>query len=217
VKILRIKLRNLNSLRGEHVVDFTCEPLKACGIFAITGPTGSGKSTLLDAMTLALYGKAARYENDRNPENMMSRHTSDCLAEVTFSVNQIEYRAEWQLRRARGKIDGKIQPPVRFLYDSSNKPLNRLATECDVEIERITGLDYPRFLRSVLLAQGEFSRFLKANAEERADLLESLTGTDIYTDLGKLAHEESRCNNTNSSTKKKSPHGTRPFTTTARN
>jgi DNA repair protein SbcC/Rad50 len=190
VKILRIKLRNLNSLRGEHVVDFTCEPLKACGIFAITGPTGSGKSTLLDAMTLALYGKAARYENDRNPENMMSRHTSDCLAEVTFSVNQIEYRAEWQLRRARGKIDGKIQPPVRFLYDSSNKPLNRLATECDVEIERITGLDYPRFLRSVLLAQGEFSRFLKANAEERADLLESLTGTDIYTDLGKLAHEE---------------------------
>jgi exonuclease SbcC len=190
VKILRIKLRNLNSLRGEHVVDFTQEPLASCGIFAITGPTGAGKSTLLDAMTLALYGKAARYLSESNPENMMSRHTADCLAEVTFSVNQSPFRAEWQLRRARGKIDGAIQPPTRFLYDSTNTPLNRTGKEFDAEIEKLTGLDYPRFLRSVLLAQGEFSRFLKASAEERAALLESLTGTEIYTDLGKLAHEE---------------------------
>ena len=95
VKILRIKLRNLNSLRGEHVVDFTKEPLASASIFAITGPTGAGKSTLLDAMTLALFGQAARYQNDRNPENMMSRHSSDCLAEVMFSVNQDIYRAEW--------------------------------------------------------------------------------------------------------------------------
>jgi exonuclease SbcC len=190
VKILRIKLRNLNSLRGEHVVDFTQEPLASCGIFAITGPTGAGKSTLLDAMTLALYGKAARYLSESNPENMMSRHTADCLAEVTFSVNQSPYRAEWQLRRARGKIDGAIQPPTRYLYDANNTPLNRTGKEFDTEIEKLTGLDYPRFLRSVLLAQGEFSRFLKASAEERAALLESLTGTEIYTDLGKLAHEE---------------------------
>lgn len=190
MKILRIKLRNLNSLRGEHVVDFTQEPLASCGIFAITGPTGAGKSTLLDAMTLALYGCAARYQNDRNPENMMSRHTADCLAEVIFSVKQISYRAEWQLRRARGKIDGAIQAPTRFLYDSAEKPLNRTGKEFDTEIERLTGLDYNRFLRSVLLAQGEFSRFLKASAEDRAALLESLTGTEIYTDLGKLTHEE---------------------------
>lgn len=190
MKILRIKLRNLNSLRGEHVVDFTQEPLASCGIFAIIGPTGAGKSTLLDAMTLALYGKAARYLSESNPENMMSRHTADCLAEVTFSVNQSPYRAEWQLRRARGKIDGAIQPPTRYLYDANNTPLNRTGKEFDTEIEKLTGLDYPRFLRSVLLAQGEFSRFLKASAEERAALLESLTGTEIYTDLGKLAHEE---------------------------
>lgn len=190
VKILRIKLRNLNSLRGEHIVDFTQEPLASCGIFAITGPTGAGKSTLLDAMTLALYGKAARYLSESNPENMMSRHAADCLAEVTFSVNQQSYRAEWQLRRARGKIDGAIQPPTRYLYDTANTPLNRTGKEFDAEIENLTGLDYSRFLRSVLLAQGEFSRFLKASAEERAALLESLTGTEIYTDLGKLAHEE---------------------------
>lgn len=190
MKILRIKLRNLNSLRGEHVVDFTKEPLASAQIFAITGPTGAGKSTLLDAMTLALYGQAARYQNDRNPENMMSRHSSDCLAEVIFSVNQQNYRAEWQLRRAKGKIDGKIQAPLRYLYDANEMPMNRLATECTKEVERVTGLDYQRFLRSVLLAQGEFSRFLKASADERAELLESLTGTSIYSELGTLAHVE---------------------------
>jgi DNA repair protein SbcC/Rad50 len=191
VKILRIKLRNLNSLRGDHVVDFTKEPLASAPIFAITGPTGAGKSTLLDAMTLALYGRAARYEKDSNPENMMSRHTSECSAEVTFSVNKEVYRAEWQLRRARGKIDGALQPPQRFLYDAQETPLNRLSTEFNQLIEKITGLDYQRFLRSVLLAQGEFARFLRAKDDERAALLESLTGTGIYSQLGKLAHEES--------------------------
>lgn len=190
MKILRIKLRNLNSLRGEHVVDFTQEPLASASIFAITGPTGAGKSTLLDAMTLALYGQAARYNQERNPEDMMSRHTADCLAEVEFSVNQQSYRAEWQLRRAKGKMDGNVQPVVRFLYDANNVPLNRLATECTQQVESITGLDYQRFLRSVLLAQGEFSRFLKATDNERAALLESLTGTSIYSTLSKLAHEE---------------------------
>lgn len=190
VKILRIKLRNLNSLRGEHVVDFTRPPLAGASIFAITGPTGAGKSTLLDAMTLALYGRAARYANASNPEDMMSRHSADCLAEVCFSVSGETYRAEWQLRRAKGRVNGKIQPPTRFLYNSSETPLNRLATECGRLIENITGLDYERFLRSVLLAQGEFSRFLKADANERAELLESLTGTEIYYQLGKLSHEE---------------------------
>lgn len=190
VKILRIKLRNLNSLRGEHVVDFTRPPLAGASIFAITGPTGAGKSTLLDAMTLALYGRAARYANTSNPEDMMSRHSADCLAEVCFSVSGETYRAEWQLRRAKGLADGKIQPPIRFLYNSLETPLNRLATECGKLIESITGLDYERFLRSVLLAQGEFSRFLKAEANERAELLESLTGTEIYSQLGKLSHEE---------------------------
>jgi exonuclease SbcC len=190
VKILRIKLRNLNSLRGEHVVDFTRPPLVDAPIFAITGPTGAGKSTLLDAMTLALYGRAARYANASNPEDMMSRHSADCLAEVCFSVGGKTYRAEWQLRRAKGRVEGKIQQPIRFLYDASETPLNRLATECGKLIENITGLDYERFLRSVLLAQGEFSRFLKADANERAELLESLTGTEIYSQLGKLSHEE---------------------------
>jgi len=190
MRILRIALNNLNSLRGEHVVDLTEEPLASAGLFAITGATGAGKSTLLDAVTLALYGRAARYGNEPNPGSMMSRHCGECTAEVEFSVPAGTYRAVWQLRRARGKADGRLQPPQRYIYDSDGQVLAQQIREADVEIEKLVGLNYDRFLRSVLLAQGEFARFLKASRDERAELLESLTGTAIYSELGALAHKE---------------------------
>ena len=190
MRILRIALKNLNSLRGEHVVDLTEEPLASAGLFAITGATGAGKSTLLDAVTLALYGRAARYGNEPNPGSMMSRHCGECTAEVEFSVPAGTYRAVWQLRRARGKADGKLQPSQRYIYDSDGQVLAQQIREADVEIEKLVGLNYDRFLRSALLAQGEFARFLKASRDERAELLESLTGTAIYSELGALAHKE---------------------------
>jgi exonuclease SbcC len=97
---------------GTHEVRFDEVPLSAAGVFLITGPTGAGKSTLLDAMTLALYGRAARYGNDKADE-MMSRHTAECLAEVDFETKGEKLRATWRLRRARRKADGKLQPVER--------------------------------------------------------------------------------------------------------
>ena len=190
MKILRIKLTNLNSLRGDHLIDFEVQPLLNAGLFAITGPTGAGKSTLLDAITLALYGRAARYSSSANPEDMMSRHCGECQAEVEFSVAAGRYRAVWQLRRARGKADGKMQAPKRYIYDLNGKPIAQSIRESEDWVEKLVGLDYSQFLRSALLAQGEFARFLKSNPDERAGLLESLTGTDIYSKLGALAYEE---------------------------
>lgn len=190
MKILRIRLNNLNSLRGEHKVDFTSEPLASTGLFAITGPTGAGKTTLLDAITLALYGKAARYGNESNPEHVMSGHTGECLAEVEFEAGGHVYRAVWERHRARKKADGSLQQPKRNIYDAAGTPLTQNIREAEEKIEALLGLNYDRFLRSVLLAQGEFARFLKANANERAELLESLTGTTIYSQLGRLAFEE---------------------------
>jgi exonuclease SbcC len=190
MKILRIKLNNLNSLRGEHEIDFEQEPLLSAGLFCITGLTGAGKSTLLDAVTLALYGRAARYGNDTNPADMMSRHTGECHADVEFSVPSGRYRAEWTLRRARQKSDGALQPAKRYVYDRAGQVLAQSLTQAEAKIEELTGLDYSRFLRSVMLPQGEFARFLKANADERAGLLESLTGTTIYRELSILAHAE---------------------------
>ena len=189
MKIQRIILNNLNSLRGKHIIDLTAEPLSNAGLFAITGPTGAGKSTLLDAITLALYGRAARYGNQPNPENIMSRRCGECSAEVEFEVPKGKYRAVWQLRRARGKANGRIQPPRRYIYDNGTT-LAQQVRECDELVVKLIGLNYDRFVRSVMLAQGEFARFLKADANERAGLLECLTGTAIYSDLSILAHKE---------------------------
>ncbi len=189
MRLLAVRLQNLNSLSGAHEVRFDAAPLVSAGVFLITGPTGAGKSTLLDAMTLALYGRAARYGNDKADE-MMSRHAAECLAEVDFETGGRKLRATWRLRRARGKADGKLQPVERRLADAGTGDiLAEKAGEMDRLIEEMTGLDAQRFLRSVLLAQGQFAAFLKAKPNERAELLEKITGTEIYSDLSVLAHE----------------------------
>jgi exonuclease SbcC len=189
MRLLAVRLQNLNSLSGAHEVRFDEGALSTAGVFLITGPTGAGKSTLLDAMTLALYGRAARYGNDKADE-MMSRHTAECLAEVDFETKGEKLRATWRLRRARGKADGKLQPVERRLANAATgEILAEKSAEMDRLIEERTGLDAQRFLRSVLLAQGQFAAFLKAKPNERAELLEKITGTEIYTELSKLAFE----------------------------
>ena len=191
MKILKVSLKNLNSLRGAYEIDLENGPLSQAGIFAITGPTGAGKSTILDAITLGLYGRAARY-GDEVPEDMMSRHTGECRAEVEFAVPTGRFRASWHLNRAHGKVGGRMQLAQRRVFDAHGTTLAQNKTQADAEIEKLTGLNYDRFLRSVLLAQGDFARFLKANADERADLLEQLTGTEIYTELSTRAHVETK-------------------------
>lgn len=188
MRLLAVRLQNLNSLSGMHEVRFDAAPLATAGVFLITGATGAGKSTLLDAMTLALYGRAARYGNEKADE-MMSRHTAECFAEVDFEAQGKALRATWRLRRARGKADGKLQPVERRLATVAGEILAEKAGEMDRLVEDITGLDAQRFLRSVLLAQGQFAAFLKAKPNERAELLEKITGTEIYSDLSVLAFE----------------------------
>ncbi len=203
MRILKIRIFNLNSLRGEHIVDLTSEPLASCGIFAIVGATGSGKSTILDAITLALYGRASRYGHE-NPHNMMNRQSGESVAEVAFEVKNHVYRAEWHLHRARKEANGKFQSVSRYIYNHTGETLAQNVRECALKIEEILGLDYDRFLRSVLLAQGEFARFLKAKSNERAELLESLTGTKIYSQIGTLAFEKHKFLELSLETKKRS-------------
>lgn len=190
MKIIKVIIRNLNSLKGDHVVDFGKEPLASAGLFAITGATGSGKTTILDAITLALFGKAARYGNEPSPEDVMTRGTADCSAEVTFEVKKGIFVAQWSLARARGKLDGNIQNARRCVMTEAGKILSEQVKGVNAAIEDLLGLDYDRFMRSVMLAQGQFAKFLTADANERASLLESLTGSDTYSRIGARAFEE---------------------------
>lgn len=181
MKILSVRLQNLNSLRGDWTVDFQSPAFAKSNLFAITGATGAGKSTLLDAICLALYHRTPRLDTlSQSSNELMSRHTSECLAEVTFAVHGAVYRAFWSQRRAKGAVDGKLQAAKVELANADGQILTDKSSEKLKLVEQLTGLNFQRFTRSVLLSQGNFAAFLNADANERADLLEQLTGTDIY-------------------------------------
>ncbi|MDX1943485.1 MAG: AAA family ATPase [Saprospiraceae bacterium] len=192
MKILKVTIENLNSLRIRKVIDFSVSPLADVGLFAITGDTGAGKTTILDAITLALYGRVHR---NKEVNEVMSYGSVESLAEVEFQSNGDLYRARWNLRRSRKQLDGKIQPPERVFskwnpYKQEFEIIAQRVREADEAVEAASGLDYDRFCRSVLLSQGDFAAFLKAGERERSDLLERITGTEIYSQLSKAAFEK---------------------------
>lgn len=181
MRILSLRLRNLNSLKGDWKIDFSQPPFKDNGLFAITGPTGAGKTTLLDAICLALYHRTPRMEAvSASTNELMTRHTFECLAEVEFEVKGKGYRAFWSQRRARDKATGNLQPPKVELARLDGTIVTEKINDKLKLVEEITGLDFKRFTKSMMLAQGGFAAFLEAKANERAELLEELTGTDIY-------------------------------------
>ena len=190
MKIEELRFKNLNSLAGEWRIDFSDPAYDAAGIFAITGPTGAGKSTLLDAICLALYGQTPRLDIVTKSNNdIMSRHTGDCFAEVTFVTQSGRYRVLWAQRRARKSPEGELQIPQRELADAvSGVILESSLRRVSEKIVALTGMDFDRFTRAVVLAQGKFAAFLQASADERAPILEHITGTEIYSQISMAVH-----------------------------
>jgi exonuclease SbcC len=209
MKILAIRIKNLASLADTTEINFTEEPLNSAGIFAITGPTGAGKSTVLDALCLALYAKTPRYIEAKESgieiydvqgstisqgdvRGILRDGTGEGFAEVDFTgVNGQNYRATWNVRRARSNAAGTMQADTTELKNiTSNKILTKRKTETLKEIERLVGLNFEQFTRSVLLAQGDFTAFLKATKDDKSSLLEKLTGTYIYSEISRLVFEK---------------------------
>lgn len=204
MKILAIRGRNLASLEGDFEIDFTVEPLLSAGIFAISGPTGAGKSTLLDTMCLALFARTPRTDQAKennvklqdvsneqlsqsDPRFLLRRGTSSGFAEVDFmALNGHRYRTRWSVARARDKENGRLQNPRLALYNL-DKEEEEQGTRSDLQarIIDLIGLTFEQFTRSVLLAQNDFSTFLKAEQGEKASLLEKLTGTELYSAISR--------------------------------
>lgn len=194
MKILGIRFQNLNSLAGEWQIDLTHPDYASNGIFAITGPTGSGKTTILDAISLALYGRTPRLDKvTKSVNEIMSRQAGVCFAEVTFETQKGRYRCHWSQHRARKKPDGELQPARHEIANiQTGEILENKLTAVAGMVEKVTGMDFDRFTRSMLLAQGGFAAFLSATPDKRSPILEQITGTEIYSRISMKVHERSR-------------------------
>ncbi len=214
MRILAIRGENLASLAEPFALEFEQEPFRSCGLFAIPGETGAGKSTILDALCLAFYDTFPRVEATesserapdpagellatRDPAPILRRGAGGGYAEVDFIARDGQrYRARCGMQRARGKATGKLQKRSRALWridaaggvvealESGIAPVNRRIVE-------LTDLTFDQFCRTALLAQGDFDAFLRADAGKRADLLEKITGAEIYGRLSQRAYDIAR-------------------------
>ncbi len=198
MKILHVSFENLNSLYGSWEIDFCHRDYVDGGLFVLTGPTGAGKSTVLDAISLALFGRTPRLGAITAASNgIMSRHCGCCRAEVTFSSLDGIWRVFFAQHRARHKADGALQQPrcefVEVPADGGEGVV--LATrkgEVLRLVEEKTGMDYQRFTRSTLLAQGRFDAFLHASEGEKSAILEEITGTAVYSEISMQVHGRRR-------------------------
>lgn len=215
MKVLAIRGSDLASLAGSFEVDFEEPPLAGVRLFAITGPTGAGKSTLLDALCLALFGETPRVSRAamteilvtpsedgdgqvltaKDPRNLLRRGAVQGSAEADFvGVDGGRYRATWSVRRANLKPDGKVQKAQAQLVRLSDDEVLASGTPTQVspEVEKLLGLSFDQFGKAVLLAQGDFAAFLKAKEKDRSDLLEKITGGEIYADISRRAFERKK-------------------------
>lgn len=212
MRILAIRGKNLASLANEFEIQLEQGVLQSTGLFAITGPTGSGKSTILDAICLALYDKMPRLPDghsvfighkdedesirvkSNDVSSILRRGTASAYAEVDFlGKDKQSYRARWEISRARGKVSGKLQAQKVSLQNLVTAEKIGEGKKATLQaIEQCIGLNFDQFRRSVLLAQGDFAAFLKAKKDDRSNLLEKITGTDIYSELSIAAFERAK-------------------------
>ena len=194
MQIESIQFENLNSLAGRWKIDFLDPVYLSEGIFAILGPTGAGKSTILDAICLALYGRTPRLNKISKTENeVMSRGTGNCFAEIVFRTTEGRFLANWSQKRARNKPDGAFQQPSRELakYPEGKILADKIETVSTLIQDKV-GMEFQEFTRSMLLAQGSFDAFLRANPGDQALILEQITGTAIYAEISKEVFERDK-------------------------
>ncbi len=201
MKLIRLTIHNMASI-GDAIIDFSAKPLADSEVFLISGKTGAGKSTILDCICLALFASAPRFRNTRingaasdnsaneqinvnDPRQILRRNTGEGFTLLEFrGNNDVNYIARWSVQRARKKINGKLQKKNWTLENTDKKITLTKDAEIQQEIAAAIGLDFNQFCRTVMLAQGEFTRFLNSNDSDKSEILSKITGTDIYSRIG---------------------------------
>lgn len=206
MELISLEIKNIASIESAFI-DFSAAPLKDEPIFLICGETGAGKSTILDAVCLALYNDAPRLSsvqqdrliddavapgNRTEDDTLGTRDTRQFLRKgsgegsvtlIFCGSDGVEYTSYWHVRRSRLRPDGRLQDLERTLSWGDGNCLSS-RKDVDEKIRQVTGMNFNQYCRTSMLAQGEFSKFLKSSDTEKADILEKLTRTDIYSRLG---------------------------------
>ncbi len=195
MKINKLRIKNINSLKNEHFIDFTVPPLSNSGLFAITGPTGSGKTTILDAICLSLFNRIPRI-NAAISRNIieetgivLTKNAKEAFSEVEFSCSQGVYTTRWEITTNR---NGNLRDYEMRLFDQNGNVIEEKKTIVPARVEHLIGLNFEQFTRSIMLPQGDFAQFLKSGKHDRGKLLEKITGSFIYRQLGQKAYQKSQ-------------------------
>ncbi len=204
MQLKKLTIHNIASIE-DAVIDFSGLELGKAPIFLICGETGAGKTTILDAICLALYGETPRmtsvskeelelsepsdsridryYSNDNS--QLLHRGAGEGYSKLLFMGNDDkDYEAVWEVHRAHNKAHKRLLRPTRLLCAIDGSYSENRINEIKAKVIELTGLEYDQFCRTVMLAQGEFTKFLKSNKSEKSEILEKLTGTEIYSKLG---------------------------------
>lgn len=201
MQLRTLTVQALGPFAGRHTVDFSA--LSASGLFLLDGPTGSGKSTLIDAVVFALYGKVA--SADASDDRLRSAYAADdvpTVVDLTFEVASGVYRVRrspgYDRAKKRGTGTVRQQPSITLWRlsaddDGSGDPddvpagevLSTRLDEAGAELQRVVGLDRTQFVQTIVLPQGEFARFLRADPEQRRGLLQKIFGTEVYDRIGR--------------------------------
>ena len=194
MRLIELRLKNLNSLKGEWHIDFSDPAFLNEGIFAITGQTGAGKTTILDAICLALYSQTPRLGDITGSTNeIMTQGTGECSAEVIIEIDSKRYQCYWYQHRAHKKAKGNLLPIRHEISEvKTGKILEEKKSKTSAYIQDLIGMDFNQFTRSIMLAQGSFAAFLKSDIGDRAAILEKITGTAIYAKISFNVHEKKR-------------------------
>ena len=199
MKLQKLTIHNIASIE-DATIDFEARPLADSDVFLITGKTGAGKSTILDCICLALYGTTPRLKDTqmegklkdaghevgmKDPRQLMRRNTGEAFVSLTFiGSDGVHYEASWAISRSRKKPTGNLQNKSWQLSNLNTGHILTKDKDVEPEIKKAIGLDFNQFCRTTMLAQGEFTRFLNSKDDEKAEILEKITGVDIYSKIG---------------------------------
>jgi exonuclease SbcC len=191
MRLIRLKIRNIASLKGEHDIDFL-EIQRGSPLFAITGETGAGKSSILNSIGLALYGEI--YKKNINQIDVVTLGEKEGSIELIFQVKGKYYLADWRARvlKQNGEPYSTPQSPVRNLYKIEGPEFSFPKLITNESTTELLNLDFEQFCRCIILNQGEFAKFLNSSFKDRRDILEKLYPGEVLDNISRELEAEKK-------------------------